>query len=894
MLEEEYLIKEDQEAPEELVSLSGERSYTIEQLLRTIPQIDVIRECNVIHYDGFIELKEVKRYSLDFDKRKGDNFFTPADFSRLFGSGASEVYRLLEEQGYAESRKGRIRLKTKTLVATFDDFHLGRSREFERVVFNGLEHLLKREIELNKDDEGLWTSREAYLLYDKRAQPVPRINRSSRDYIFRIGNRFLYVDFFYIPSQELLELIQLRLTLIYQEQMENFFQIISSFSLDRDLWQKGIDRRRTFKDVLESLFRDAWSLFDLDYFSVQIHSRESEYSFARGAFNCRLDEEGHPSWDCHREVEELPAVFDLSREFLARNVQLVYSQFSGEAVSMDIYLKSRSVNNIDPRTSVLLHSFIKLLKEALSRVIETVIPILQMEEANRTLRRHLFLESLRVKNRSYGENISLIINQSLSVIKWAFSLPRICLYAPGNSDFTKMLRIFQEQDREGEEKFTLLKAPMTTDMKGEGNFIEVKVLEQIGENISFYFKIPLERDEEEYLAGTAVERIVRSLLHQYGLTWPERGLKEVAEWKISPNAGMVTNDLRERLSAHRDWLGKVDPASVASRIIKSFSLFFDLVSSLNLNLESGITAMRGSRDRLTGLYNRQAFTRRLDQLFDQNSPFGLLFIDMDTFKIYNDAVSHAFGDKLLIQLASCMLAENRRMEGDSLPGRFGGDEFCFAICEKDPQLFQEHIRHLFSAITGEILEVRFYLDDRPAGPGFDINLISFLHRLLRPDVGGVRGSGSDYAEERGMTPRERLSKLYLYYQREVEGNEPDGEPVEDEKLAAYFVQTVCDKMVRNRIFDRIDEEFTLIIRMFLDLQLQNLTTDRIRAKIMTQLGRQDIIRTIRLRISAGAAHTCEDRLRSVSSLFNAADGRAYMAKHNGRNGMFGLNNQRLI
>ncbi|MDC7219986.1 MAG: GGDEF domain-containing protein [Spirochaetales bacterium] len=893
MADQEYFITDDQDKPVEVLSLSGERSYTIEQLLRTIPQIDVIREYNVIHYDGFIELKELKRYSLDFDKRKRDQLFSPSEFGRLFGKRAQEVFDLLKEQGYAESINGRIRLKTRFLVATFEDFVLGRSREFERIVFSGLSNLLKRDLEVRKDEDGQWTPREAYLLYDKDAHQVPRVSPSSRNYIFRIGNRFLYVDFFYIPSQELLELIQLRLILIYQEQMENFFQIISSFSIERDVWQKGQDRRQKFKDVIVDLFRDAWSLFDLDYFSLQIHSIESEYRFAKGSFSCQLDEEGVPSWSCRSKTEELPSVFDLSREFLARNVQLLYSQITGEPVTMDIYLRSRSVNNIDPRTSFLLHSFIKLLKENLSRVIETVIPMVQMEEANRTLKRHLFLESLRVRNRSHGENIHLILNQSLSVMKWFFSFHQVFLYSE-DPELEKMLNIFKNGSCGTGQVYSFLSEPMSRDMKRDGNFIELKVLEQIGEDVRFYFKVPMERDDEGYLEGTAVERSVRAVLKIYGLGWPGRGLDRMADWRISANTGLVTNDIIDWLSHSPEWQGQASPAQVASRLVKSFSFFFDLASSLNLNLESGITSMRGSRDRLTGLYNRQAFTRRLGTMFDRNISFGLLFIDMDNFKIYNDAVSHSFGDKLLINLSSFMLREDSRIEQESISGRFGGDEFCYAIREKDVDVFQEEAQHLFTFITGTELETRFYLDDKPEGADLSINLISFLHRLLRPDVGGVRGGGSDYTEEKGATPRERLYKLYRYYRWEFEGLEGKDESASSEEVVEFFSQTVCHKLTRNKIFSSVDEEMARIIRMFLELQMKDLTTDRIREVIIKNIGAREIVRSIHLRISCGAAHSEEDRLRSVSSLFNAADGRAYMAKHNGRNGLYGLNNQRLI
>jgi hypothetical protein len=127
-------------------------------------------------------------------------------------------------------------------------------------------------------------------------------------------------------------------------------------------------------------------------------------------------------------------------------------------------MKSRSVNNIDPRISVLLHSFIKLLRESVSRVIDTVIPIMQMEEANKVLRRHLFLETLRIKSSGHGENISLIIIESLSVLKWVFNVQHIYLYTY-SQDFLKMLKIYQSFDSSSSINYEIVFSPFKAEEK---------------------------------------------------------------------------------------------------------------------------------------------------------------------------------------------------------------------------------------------------------------------------------------------------------------------------------------------------------------------------------------------------------------------------------------------
>jgi diguanylate cyclase (GGDEF)-like protein/PAS domain S-box-containing protein len=82
-------------------------------------------------------------------------------------------------------------------------------------------------------------------------------------------------------------------------------------------------------------------------------------------------------------------------------------------------------------------------------------------------------------------------------------------------------------------------------------------------------------------------------------------------------------------------------------------------------------------DSLTGLPNRALFMDRVDQVLrravrDPTVGCGVLFLDIDGFKLVNDSVSHAAGDRLLIALAS-------RVAGAIRPGdtaaRLGGDEF---------------------------------------------------------------------------------------------------------------------------------------------------------------------------------------------------------------------------
>jgi diguanylate cyclase (GGDEF)-like protein/PAS domain S-box-containing protein len=82
-------------------------------------------------------------------------------------------------------------------------------------------------------------------------------------------------------------------------------------------------------------------------------------------------------------------------------------------------------------------------------------------------------------------------------------------------------------------------------------------------------------------------------------------------------------------------------------------------------------------DGLTGLPNRTLFLDLLRHSFHRTRRheeyrFGVLFIDIDRFKLVNDALGHEAGDQLLVQIARRL--ESCLREGDTL-ARHGGDEF---------------------------------------------------------------------------------------------------------------------------------------------------------------------------------------------------------------------------
>jgi diguanylate cyclase (GGDEF)-like protein len=86
-------------------------------------------------------------------------------------------------------------------------------------------------------------------------------------------------------------------------------------------------------------------------------------------------------------------------------------------------------------------------------------------------------------------------------------------------------------------------------------------------------------------------------------------------------------------------------------------------------------------DHLTNLPNRTYLRNSLKRLIDrskrdENYQYGVLFIDLDRFKIVNDSLGHVIGDQLLTSAAERL--KNCVRPSDTV-ARFGGDEFAVVL-----------------------------------------------------------------------------------------------------------------------------------------------------------------------------------------------------------------------
>jgi diguanylate cyclase (GGDEF)-like protein len=120
-------------------------------------------------------------------------------------------------------------------------------------------------------------------------------------------------------------------------------------------------------------------------------------------------------------------------------------------------------------------------------------------------------------------------------------------------------------------------------------------------------------------------------------------------------------------------------------------------------------------DRLTGLANREAFLRRVDDRLEQQRqspeprPIAILFIDLNDFKQINDRYGHDIGDKVLQEMAQRMLGGLRSRD---LVARYAGDEFVVMLDSVSSRADAERARsHLEEMLGAPLLAID------PASPG---------------------------------------------------------------------------------------------------------------------------------------------------------------------------------
>lgn len=123
----------------------------------------------------------------------------------------------------------------------------------------------------------------------------------------------------------------------------------------------------------------------------------------------------------------------------------------------------------------------------------------------------------------------------------------------------------------------------------------------------------------------------------------------------------------------------------AGRLVGAAELFADLSETRGIMRQMEALQQQVLTDGLTDLPNRSCLEGEMERAFDEYRrygwPIGVLFMDIDHFKVVNDSYGHDRGDDVL-RLVSATLARNCR--ASDIVGRWGGEEFVSLVRNATP------------------------------------------------------------------------------------------------------------------------------------------------------------------------------------------------------------------
>ena len=148
-----------------------------------------------------------------------------------------------------------------------------------------------------------------------------------------------------------------------------------------------------------------------------------------------------------------------------------------------------------------------------------------------------------------------------------------------------------------------------------------------------------------------------------------------------------------------------------------------MIRFLSVSIQNGLHHESTLIDPKTGLYNYEYFISRVNEemaLADRyGSHSGLLILDVDNFKRFNDTYGHVTGDKALLSLAQVLKRVTRK---EDCVARFGGEEFSILLAncnsamlfevseririevEKTPVFYEAEKLHITVSIGACIIE----------------------------------------------------------------------------------------------------------------------------------------------------------------------------------------------
>ena len=215
----------------------------------------------------------------------------------------------------------------------------------------------------------------------------------------------------------------------------------------------------------------------------------------------------------------------------------------------------------------------------------------------------------------------------------------------------------------------------------------------------------------EYPEGFAVSKISDSFLeHQDTIGY--FGVDDVCSFVAVPfmKNGKLTSLLITYVSMKDNWHGSIERYMLNEDDLRIYSLLFremeysinrmeanDKIYMMNRKLQEAAVT-----DLLTGIYNRAGMYEEIQKMIECYSMskevhhVGLMFIDLDNFKHYNDTFGHDVGDLILKEMAKIF---QKASKGRGFVARYGGDEFIMILNTDDHEILENIAKGIYEKIN---------------------------------------------------------------------------------------------------------------------------------------------------------------------------------------------------
>ncbi len=189
---------------------------------------------------------------------------------------------------------------------------------------------------------------------------------------------------------------------------------------------------------------------------------------------------------------------------------------------------------------------------------------------------------------------------------------------------------------------------------------------------------------EASVVSDGIQAVARMRQRQFDLIFADIQAPEMEGFKLLKTAREINPEAEIFVIAP---YGKLENAvECAKRGAEGFIIKPDIASQVAVAVGKVKDRKQSRRlaytDRLTSLFNHATFQHFLQQECHRSEShghsFGLLLLDIDHFKLYNDLNGHLLGDIALIKLGKLLKDSIRASD---IPARYGGDEFAIILTE---------------------------------------------------------------------------------------------------------------------------------------------------------------------------------------------------------------------